>query len=203
MLRGLDKQFERKDDVGLYFVERIWVPDMELRTLILDEAHATKYSVHPGADKIQSRTPEALGIASSARDSRVKAARDRQKSYADNRRKPLEFSAGEYHLGKVYLSIALPQELVGIHDKFNVLNLKKCMADVNLHVPLEEIKIDNILHFVEEPIEIMDLKVKKLKQILIPIMKVCWNSRRGPEFTWEREDKMKRKYPQLFASAAA
>ncbi|GKF22012.1 putative reverse transcriptase domain-containing protein [Tanacetum coccineum] len=53
MLRGLDKQFERKDDAELYFVERIWVPAHgNLRTLIMDEAYATKYSVHPGADKM-------------------------------------------------------------------------------------------------------------------------------------------------------
>ncbi|GJZ47551.1 reverse transcriptase domain-containing protein [Tanacetum coccineum] len=95
----------------------------------------------------------------------------------------------------------LPQELVGIHDTFHVSNLKKCLADVNLHVPLEEIKIDDKLRFVEEPIEIMDREVKKLKRSWIPIVKVHWNSRRGPEFTWEREDEMKRKYPQLFASA--
>ncbi|GJT20823.1 putative reverse transcriptase domain-containing protein [Tanacetum coccineum] len=53
MLRGLDKQFERKEDGGLYFVKRIWVPAYgNLRTLIMNEAHTTKYSVHPGADKI-------------------------------------------------------------------------------------------------------------------------------------------------------
>ncbi|GJV70824.1 putative reverse transcriptase domain-containing protein [Tanacetum coccineum] len=53
VLRGLDKQFERKEDGGLYFVERIWVPAYgNLRTLIMNEAHATNYSVHPGADKM-------------------------------------------------------------------------------------------------------------------------------------------------------
>nr|GFA29634.1 putative reverse transcriptase domain-containing protein [Tanacetum cinerariifolium] len=60
--------------------------------------------------------------------------------------------------------LRLPQELVGIHDTFHVSNLKKCLADVNLHVPLEEIKIDGKLRFVEEPIEIMDREVKKLKR---------------------------------------
>ncbi|GJX62644.1 hypothetical protein Tco_0295544 [Tanacetum coccineum] len=72
--------------------------------------------------------------------------------------------------------------------------MKKCLADVNLHVPLEEIKIDDKLRFVAEPIEIIDREVKKLKRSWIPIVKVCWNSRRGPEFTWEREDEMKHKY---------
>ncbi|GKD26786.1 hypothetical protein Tco_1233000 [Tanacetum coccineum] len=100
-------------------------------------------------------------------------------------------------------SLCLPQDLVGIHNTFHVSNLKKCLADVNLHVPLEEVKIDDKLRFVEEPIEMMERKVKKLKQSWISIVKVRWNSQRGPEFTWEREAEMKRKYPQLFASAMA
>ncbi|GJW83311.1 putative reverse transcriptase domain-containing protein [Tanacetum coccineum] len=76
--------------------------------------------------------------------------------------------------------LRLPQELEGIHDTFHVSNLKKCLADVNLHVLLKEIKIDDKLRFVEEPIEIMDREVKKLKQGHIPLVKVRWNSRRGP-----------------------
>ncbi|GJY61899.1 putative reverse transcriptase domain-containing protein [Tanacetum coccineum] len=189
MLKGLDKQLKRKEDGGLYLAERIWVPVYgNLRTLIMNEAHATRYSVHPGADKIQSRTPKTLGITSTAppensrmehentpmdfisklprtssgHDSiwaifdrltksahflairedykierlarlyinetvarhgesmlfgpeiiqettdkivqikeRLKTARDRQKSYADNRRKLLEFSVGDKVLLKV------------------------------------------------------------------------------------------------------
>ncbi|GJW86154.1 DNA helicase PIF1, ATP-dependent [Tanacetum coccineum] len=77
----------------------------------------------------------------------------------------------------------------------------KCLADANLHVPLDEIKVDKTLRFVEEPLEIMDREVKTLKRSKIPIVKVRWNSKRGPEFTWEREDHMKAKYPQLFENA--
>ncbi|GJY06738.1 putative reverse transcriptase domain-containing protein [Tanacetum coccineum] len=106
-------------------------------------------------------------------------------------------------VGLVAYRLRLPQDLVGIHDMFHVSNMKKCLADVNLHVPLEEIKIDNKLHFVEEHTEIMDCEVKKLKRSRIPIVKVRCNSFRGPKFTWEREDEMKRKYPQLFANATA
>ncbi|GJY73116.1 hypothetical protein Tco_0477547 [Tanacetum coccineum] len=76
-------------------------------------------------------------------------------------------------VGPVAYRLRLPQELVGIHDKFHMSNLKKCMADVNFHVPLEEIKIDNGLRFVEEPIEVMDRDVNKLKKSRIPIVKVC------------------------------
>nr|GEU32294.1 putative reverse transcriptase domain-containing protein [Tanacetum cinerariifolium] len=102
-------------------------------------------------------------------------------------------------VGPVAYWSRLPQELIGVHDTFHVSHLKKCLADVNLHVPSKEVKIEDKLHFVKEPIEIMDCKVKKLKKRRIPILKVRWNSRRGPEVTWEREDEMKRKYPQLFA----
>ncbi|GJZ95623.1 putative reverse transcriptase domain-containing protein [Tanacetum coccineum] len=77
---------------------------------------------------------------------------------------------------------------------------EKCLADENLVIPLEEIQLDDKLHFIEEPIEIMDWEVKQLKQSRIPIVKVRWNSRRGPEYTWEREDFFKRNYPYLFSS---
>nr|GEW62509.1 putative reverse transcriptase domain-containing protein [Tanacetum cinerariifolium] len=104
-------------------------------------------------------------------------------------------------IGPVAYRLRLSQKLVGIHDTFHVSNLKKCLADVNLHVSLDEVKVDDKLQFVEEPIEILDRRVKKLKRGWIPIVKVRWNSRQGPKFTWEREDEMKRKYPHLFASA--
>ncbi|GJV21581.1 hypothetical protein Tco_1370601 [Tanacetum coccineum] len=93
------------------------------------------------------------------------------------------------------------KELSSVHDTFHVSNLKKCLADANLHVPLDEIKVDETLRFVEEPLEIMDREVKILKRSKIPIVKVRWNSKHGPEFTWEREDQMKAKYPQLFENA--
>ncbi|GJY14411.1 putative reverse transcriptase domain-containing protein [Tanacetum coccineum] len=78
--------------------------------------------------------------------------------------------------------LRLPEELSEVHDTFHVSNLKKCLADANLHVPLDEIKIDKTLHFVKEPVEIMDREVKTLKRSKIPIVKVRWNSKRGPDF---------------------
>ncbi|GKA96231.1 hypothetical protein Tco_0818326 [Tanacetum coccineum] len=165
---------------------------------------------------------------------KLKAARDRQKSYADNRRKPLEFEVGDRvmlkvspwkgvirfgkkgklapryvgpfeileRIGPVAYRLRLPEELSGVHDTFHVSNLKKCLADASLHVPLDEIKVDKTLRFVEEPVEIMDREVKRLKRSKISLVKVRWNSKRGPEFTWEREDYMKSKYPQLFVEQA-
>nr|GEX62377.1 reverse transcriptase domain-containing protein [Tanacetum cinerariifolium] len=82
----------------------------------------------------------------------------------------------------------LPQELSRVHNTFHVSNLNKCYSDDPLVIQLDGLHIDDKLHFVEEPVEIMDRGVKRLKQIRIPIVKVWWNSRRGLEFTWERED---------------
>ncbi|GJS73963.1 putative reverse transcriptase domain-containing protein [Tanacetum coccineum] len=89
-----------------------------------------------------------------------------------------------------------------VHDTFHVSNLKICLANANLHVPLDEIKIDKTLRFVEEPVEIMDREVRSLKRSKISLVKVRWNLKRGREFTWEREDHMKSKYPQLFVDRA-
>ncbi|GJW36294.1 hypothetical protein Tco_0059214 [Tanacetum coccineum] len=101
-------------------------------------------------------------------------------------------------IGPVAYRLRLPEELSSVHDTFHVSNLKKCLADASLHVPLNEIKVDKTLRFVEEPVEIMDREIKKLKRSKIALVKVRWNSKRGSEFTWEREDHMKSKYPQLF-----
>ncbi|GKC20521.1 hypothetical protein Tco_1022671 [Tanacetum coccineum] len=105
-------------------------------------------------------------------------------------------------IGPVAYRLRLPEELSSVHDIFHVSNLKKCLADANLHVPLDDIKIGKTLRFVEEPVEIMDHEVKSLKHSKILIVRVCWNSKRGPEFTWEHEDHMKAKYPRLFVDCA-
>ncbi|GKE13952.1 putative reverse transcriptase domain-containing protein, partial [Tanacetum coccineum] len=106
------------------------------------------------------------------------------------------------HAGLVAYRLRLPQELSCVHNVFHVSNLKKCLAESDVQVSLEEIKVDDKLYFVEEPVEIMDRQVKKLKRSWIPIVKVHWDSYRGAEFTWEREDQFKAKYPHLFASTS-
>ncbi|GJS16815.1 hypothetical protein Tco_0411287 [Tanacetum coccineum] len=128
---------------------------------------------------------------------RLLTARSRQKSYADVRRKPMSLMWVDLVTLKVRLGRVTGKTLC-IHNTFHVSNLKKCLADENL--VLEEIQLDDKLHFIEEPVEIMDREVKQLKQSRIPIVKVRWNSRRGPEYTWEREDFFKRNYPHLFSS---
>ncbi|GJX29837.1 putative reverse transcriptase domain-containing protein [Tanacetum coccineum] len=166
---------------------------------------------------------------------RMQAAQDRQKSYADRKRKPMEFEVGDRvmlkvspwkgvvrfgkrgklnpryvgpfkvlaKVGKVAYRLELPQELSRVHHTFHVSNLKKCYADEPIVMPLEGIHVDDKLQFVEEPVEIMEREIKRLKRSRIPLVKVRWNSRRGPEFTWEREDSFKQKYPQLFTNRAS
>ncbi|GJY39662.1 putative reverse transcriptase domain-containing protein [Tanacetum coccineum] len=103
---------------------------------------------------------------------------------------------------KVAYKLELPQELSRVYHTFHVSNLKKCYTDEPLVMPLEGIHVDNKLQFMEEPVEIMEREIKRLKQSLIPLVKVRWNSRRGPEFTREREDSFKQKYLQLFINRA-
>ncbi|GKD92119.1 hypothetical protein Tco_1371956 [Tanacetum coccineum] len=106
-------------------------------------------------------------------------------------------------VGTLAYRLELPEQLSRVHSTFHVSNLKKCFVDEPLAIPLDEIQIDDKLNFIEEPVEIMDREVKRLKQSRIPIVKIRWNSRRGPEFTWEREDQMKKKYPHLFVSPSS
>nr|GFA80533.1 putative retroelement [Tanacetum cinerariifolium] len=102
----------------------------------------------------------------------------------------------------VAYKLELPQELSRVHNTFHVSNLKKCYSDDPLVILLEGLQLDDKLHFVEEPVEFMDREVKQLRRSRVLIVKVRWNSRRGPEFTWEREDQFRKKYPHLFTKTA-
>nr|GEX10789.1 putative reverse transcriptase domain-containing protein [Tanacetum cinerariifolium] len=224
MLKELDKQLKRKEDGGLYLTDGFGLilvarnkegychkdlgTRLDLSTAYHPETDGQSKLIGP--EIVQETTDKIVQI-----KERLKVTRDRQESYANKRRKTLEFSVDDKvllkvsprkgvvrfgkirklspryvrpfeiveRIGLVVYWLRLPQELVGVHDMFYVSNLKKCLADVNLHVPLDEVKIDDKLHFVEEPIEILDREVKKLKRRWIPIVKVRWNSRRGLEFT--------------------
>ncbi|XP_076904372.1 uncharacterized protein LOC143559794 [Bidens hawaiensis] len=101
-------------------------------------------------------------------------------------------------VGTVAYQLELPLELSGIHDVFHVSNLKKCLSDESLIFPVEDIRVDDKLRFIEEPAEAMDWKIQKLRRNRIKLVKVRWNSKLGHEFTRERQDQMKRKYPHLF-----
>ncbi|GJT45993.1 putative reverse transcriptase domain-containing protein [Tanacetum coccineum] len=317
MLRGMDQQMEKKEDRGLYFMERIWVPLVgDTRTVIMNEAYSTRYSIHPGADKmyydlrdmywwpgmkkdIATHLPRSSGgydtiwvivdrLTKSAyflairkdykmeklsrlyideivarhgvlmsiisdRDGRFTSRfwqtlqkalgtrldmctayhpqTDRQSEHTiktledmlrahmidfggswDTHLSLAEFSYNNsYHLSircapfealygrrcrspvlwaEIRESRLIGPELVQeTTDKVCVWKegkVKKCLAGANMYVPLEEIKVDKTLRFVEEPVLIMDREIKKMKRSRIPIVKVRWNSKRDPEFTWGR-----------------
>ncbi|GKF75348.1 hypothetical protein Tco_0224792 [Tanacetum coccineum] len=105
-------------------------------------------------------------------------------------------------VGTVAYRLELPHQLSRVHSTFHVSNLNKCLSDEPLAILLDEIHIDDKLRFVEEPVESIDRKVNRLKRSHIPIIKVRWNSRRGHEFIWEREDQFREKYPHLFTKTA-
>ncbi|GKA33165.1 putative reverse transcriptase domain-containing protein [Tanacetum coccineum] len=179
---------------------------------------------HPQTDGQSKRTIQTLeDMLRACIKQRIQTAHDRQKSYADLKCKPMKFQVGDKVMLKVspwkgvvrfgkrgklkprYVGpykLELPQELSRVHNTFHVSNLKKCYSDDPLVVRLEGLQVDDKLHFVEAPVEIMDREVKQLRRSRIPIAKVRWNSRRGPEFTWEREDQFKKKYPHLFTKTA-
>ncbi|GJR81817.1 putative reverse transcriptase domain-containing protein [Tanacetum coccineum] len=162
-----------------------------------------------GPELVQETTERIIQI-----KQRIQTARDRQKSYADLKRKLMEFQVrdkvmlkvspwkGVVRFGKqgklnpryvrpfkvlkkvgvIAYKLELPQELSRVHNTFHVSNLKKCYSDDPLVVLLEGLQVDDKLHFVKEPIEIRDCEVKQLRRSRVPIVKVRWNSRRGPEF---------------------
>nr|GEV69760.1 putative reverse transcriptase domain-containing protein [Tanacetum cinerariifolium] len=183
-----------------------------------------------GPELIQEKTKKIVQI-----KQRMQAVRDRQKSYADLKRKLMEFQLGDKvmlkvspwkgvvrfgkqgklkpryvgpfkvfkEIGKVAYKLELLEELSRVHNTFYMSNLNKCHADEPLAVLLDGLHFDDKLHFVEEPVEIVDREVKWLKQSRISLVKVRWNSKRGPDFTWEREDQFRKKYPYLFAKTAS
>ncbi|GJT69603.1 putative reverse transcriptase domain-containing protein [Tanacetum coccineum] len=106
-------------------------------------------------------------------------------------------------VGPIAYKLELPQELSSVHITFHISNLKKCLSNESLVIPLDEIQVDDKLHFIKESVEIMDRGIKQLKKIRIPIIKVRWNSRRGLEFTWECEDQFCRKYLHLFLETSS
>ncbi|GJU13153.1 putative reverse transcriptase domain-containing protein [Tanacetum coccineum] len=169
-----------------------------------------------------------------SKDMLVLACYFRKKSYADLKRKPMEFQVGDKvmlkvspwkgvvrfgkwvklnpryvgpfkvlgKVGEVAYKLELPEELSRVQNTFHVSNLKKCYAEEPLAISLDGLHFDDKLQFVEEPVEIMDHEVKRLKRSRIPLIKVRWNSKRGPEFMWECEDQFKKKYPHLFTKTA-
>nr|GEU55118.1 putative reverse transcriptase domain-containing protein [Tanacetum cinerariifolium] len=197
------EKLEPRANRTLCLNNRSWLPCYgDLRTLIMHESYKLKYSVHPGSDKMYQdmkllywwpnmKADIATYISKCLTCLKVKA----------KHQKP----SGLLVLAKVRTisyTLELPEQLSRVHSTFHVSNLKKCLSDEPLAISLDEVHTDDKLRFIEEPVEVMDREVKKLKQIRFPIIKVRWNSRRGLEFTWEREDQFRKKYLQLFTTNA-
>nr|GEV11211.1 hypothetical protein [Tanacetum cinerariifolium] len=314
--KGLDEMIEHRSDGAFYYLDQIWVSlKSDVRTLIMDKAHKSKYSVHPGADKMYYELRDrywwpvmkkdiAIYVSRCLNCLKVKAEHQRPsgllqqheilewkwegiamdfvtkhgvlisiisdhdsrftsrfwKSTQEALGTQLDISMA-YHpqtdgqkvgegqligpelvqettkkisqtqsidlercgtlwekeklaprfvrpfeivkeVGFVAYRLRLPEELNGVHDTFHVSNLKECLANPTLQVPFDEIQVDARLNFVEEPVEFLEKEFKKLKRSRITIVKVRWNSKRGPEFTWEREDQMKLKYRHLFSASS-
>ncbi|GJR00987.1 putative reverse transcriptase domain-containing protein [Tanacetum coccineum] len=282
-LRGMDKAFEVRPDGTRCIKNRSWLPLFgNLRDLIMHESHKSKYSIHPGSDKMYQDLKKlywwpnmkaiiAEYVGKCLTCSRVKAECQKPSGLLNALGTQLDMST-TYHpktdgqsertiqtledmlraspfealygrkcrspvcwaevgdvqltgpeiihettekilnpryirpfkiherIGPVTYKLELPKELSNVHSTFHVSNLKKCLSDKSLVIPMKELRLDDKLNFVEEPVEIMDREVKQLKQSRIPIIKVRWDSKRGPEFTWEREDQIRAKYPHLFSN---
>ncbi|GJW12368.1 hypothetical protein Tco_1578195 [Tanacetum coccineum] len=207
MLHGLDQQMERKEDKNNSKEWNSGDDQLRLRWMIYlvvlaDAAKSVRdtigfeYCLASSSGWTKSSVLWAeIGESSLSGPELVLDTTDKKGKLAPKYIGPFEILE---RIGRVAYRLRLPEELSSVHDTFHVLNFKKCLADANLHVSLNEIKIDKTLRFVEELIEIMDREIRNLKHSKIPLVKVHWNSKRGPEFTWEREDHMKSKYPQLF-----
>nr|GEV05045.1 reverse transcriptase domain-containing protein [Tanacetum cinerariifolium] len=202
----------------------------DVRNMIMNEAHKSKYSVHPGANKMYYDLRDRYWLPVMKKDIVVYSMQealgthldmsmayhpqtDGQKSFVRRLCGQKLEKKGVVRFGKkgklapkfigpfeiiekidpVVYRLDLLEELDGVHDTFHVSNLKKCLADPTLKVPLDEIQIDVKLNFVEEPVEIWEREFKKLKRSRITIIKVQWNSKRRPEFIWECEDQMRLK----------
>nr|GEU91609.1 reverse transcriptase domain-containing protein [Tanacetum cinerariifolium] len=208
-LGRMQKQiFEIRSNGIRYHDKRTWLPlHGGLRKLITHESHKSKYSIHLGSTKMYQdlrklywwpnmKADIATYVSQCLTCAKVKA-KHLKPSGLLHQPEILEWKWENVieRIGPVAYKLELPDKLCGIHDTFHVSNLKRCFVNDDVVIPLDEVQLDDKLHFVEEPVEIMDREVKRLKQSRIPIHKVRWNSRHGPEFTWEREGLFRDKGP--------
>nr|GEX73280.1 hypothetical protein [Tanacetum cinerariifolium] len=213
-MHGVIKKLEPRADETLCLNNQSWIPFYgDLTALIMHESHKSKYSIYPGSDKIIS---EAIWFVGSTRDSAMEIGEHNDGFYDT-----LEKLTREY-LKEVVSKHGVPISIISDRDgKFTShfwKSLNKALgtrldmsityhpqidgqSERSIHT-LEDMLRACVLDFGKELIEIMEHEVKRLKQSRIPIVNVRWNSRRGPEFTWEREDQMQKKYPHLFLNSA-
>nr|GEZ30425.1 reverse transcriptase domain-containing protein [Tanacetum cinerariifolium] len=253
-LQGMINKLESRADETLCFNNQSWIPCFDdLRALIMHDLHKSKYSIHPGSDKMYQdlkklywwpniKAEIATYVSKCLTCAKVKIEYQKPSGLLVQPEIPqckwknitMDFvtklprtSAGQDTIWEVVSKNRVPVSIISNRDRkftshfLKSLNkalgtrldmstayhpetdeLKKCIADEPLAIPLDEIQVDDKLNFIEEPVEIMDREVKRLKQSRILIVKVRWNSRRCHEFTCEREDQMQKKYPHLFLNSA-
>ncbi|XP_015060539.1 uncharacterized protein LOC107006521 [Solanum pennellii] len=136
---------------------------------------------------------------------RLLAAQSRQKSYADNRRRDLEFQIGDWvflkivrRIGKVAYELDLPSDLEAVHPVFHVSMLRKCIGDPSIVFPVDDVQVTEEFSYEEKPVAILDRQVRRLRTKDVASVKVLWQNNNSEEMTWEAEDEMKNKYPYLF-----
>nr|GEZ50800.1 reverse transcriptase domain-containing protein [Tanacetum cinerariifolium] len=162
LMKGLDEMIEQRNDRTLYYVDQIWVSFKgDVRTLIMDESYKSKYSVHPGADKIVRYASFEALYGRKYRSPIMLAEVGEKGKLAPIFVAPFEIIE---KVGHVANQLDLPKELNGVHDTFHVSNLEMCLADPTLQVPLDEIQVDAKLNFMEEPVDILEREFKKLKR---------------------------------------
>ncbi|GJY45477.1 putative reverse transcriptase domain-containing protein [Tanacetum coccineum] len=255
-LRGMDKAFKVRPDGTRCIKNRSWLPLFgNPRDLIMHEPHKSKYSIHPGSNKMYQDLKKlywwpnmkaiiAEYVGKCLTCSRVKTECQKPSNLLVQPEIPMwkwekitmdfvtklpktsnghdtiwvivdRLTKSAYFIptrereiilkrvAPVAYKLELPEELRNVYNTFHVSNLKKCLSDDSLVIPMKELRLDDKLNFVEEPVEIMDREIKQLRQSRIPIVKVRWNSKRGPKFTWEREDEIRAKYPHLFSNISS
>ncbi|XP_021759154.1 uncharacterized protein LOC110724064 [Chenopodium quinoa] len=129
---------------------------------------------------------------------KIKAAQDRQKSYADEKRRDVEFQIGEKKVGKVADVSDLPNELERVHNVFHVSQIRKYVPNVAHVLEPEIIELDESLTYEEKPVRILDSKIKSTRNKDVKIVKVLWSNHKVEEATWEAEAEMRKEYPNLF-----
>ncbi|GJZ13877.1 putative reverse transcriptase domain-containing protein [Tanacetum coccineum] len=174
-LQGMDKAFEIRHDGTCCIKNRSYIKAAPFKALYGRKCRSPVCWAEvrdvqlTGPEIIHETTEKIVQI-----QQRLQAARDWQRSYANIRRKPLEFQVGDRVMLKVSplaYKIELPKELSNVHSTFHISNLKKCLSDESHVIPNKKARLDDKLNFVEEPVEIIDREVKQLKQSCIPIIK--------------------------------
>ncbi|GKA41349.1 putative reverse transcriptase domain-containing protein [Tanacetum coccineum] len=205
------EKLEPRADGTLCLNGRSWLPCYgDLRSVIMHESHKSKYSIHLGSKNMYQdmkklywwpnmKADIATYVSKCLTCARVKAEHQRPSGLEND---PLDKLARLY-LNRIVARHGIPVSIICDRDGRFTSNFWRSFQKAlgtDLIMPLEGIHVDYKLQFVEEPVEIMEREIKRLNRSRISLVKVRLNSRRGPEFTWERKDSFKQKYPQLFTN---